>query len=57
MPTRPLLARTCFTSQSIVSYASVDSSTALGSPGCTAVDSVKTPSDLNRPRIDWNTKT
>ena len=57
MPTRPLLFGTFLTSQSIVSQASVASSTALGSPGWTAVERVKMPPDLNRPRIDWKTKT
>jgi hypothetical protein len=33
VPTRPLLCATCFTSQSIVSYVSVDSSTLAGPRG------------------------
>ena len=56
MPTLPELPGTFLTSQSIESYASVDSSTAFGSSGWTAVDSVNAPSDLNRPRIDWFTR-
>ena len=52
MPTLPLLFGTFFTSQSIVSYASVVSLTFFGdlSARSTADDSRKVPSDLNRPR-------
>src|SRR5256714_11153736 len=57
MPTLPLLLATFFTSQSMLSYASVVSSVDFGldkSRGGAKILNV--PSDLNRPRRFWNTK-
>ena len=53
-PTRPLLSGTFFTSQSIVSHASVDSSVSLGPlSGRYGRMSTNSPSDMNRPRTSW----
>src|SRR5882762_4212032 len=56
IPTLPLLLETFFTSQSMVSYASVVSFVDFGSARLTCDDNLNTPSDLNRPRRFWMTK-
>ena len=56
MPTLPLLFGTFFTSQSIVSYASVVSLVAFGFSRSAFDDSSNVPSDPNRPRRFWTTK-
>ena len=53
-PTRPLFQRTCFTSQSIVSQASDDSSKSRGPlSGTWGRTSTNCPSDMKRPRTSW----
>ncbi len=57
MPTRPLLLRTFFSSQSIESYVSVPSSRDLVSPAARAGRCMmNVPSEPNFPRMSWNTK-
>ena len=59
MPTRPLLLGTCVSNQSMLSYASVLSSIAFGSARLARGGRCITncPSDLNLPRMSWNTNT
>ncbi len=56
-PTLPLLSGTCFTSQSIVSYASVASSTWVWFSGpMIGRVMTNTPSEWCSPRMSWYTR-